>query len=173
MTKYDRGFKLKGAREGAAGTLPVRAVAARHGLDPSMVHRWIAAYRHHGQDSFLIDAGRYTDQFKVSVLARMSRDGLSVRQAMAIFGIAGPGVIPRWQRQYDSGGIGALTPTRDRFRMRKKPATSKPAKDLTHDQLLKELEYLRAENAFLKKLDALIQEEQAAKRALQRKPSKD
>jgi transposase len=173
MTKYDRHFKLKVAREGAAGTLPIRSLAGRHGLDPSMVHRWIAAYRHHGQDSFLVVSKRYTDRFKASVLARMSRDGLSVRQAMALFGIAGPGVIPRWQRQYHLGGIGALTPTRDQFRMRKKPATPKPAKDLTHDQLLKEVEYLRAENAFLKKLDALIQEEQAAKRASQRKPSKD
>ena len=39
--------------------------------------------------------------------------------------------------------------------------------------MAKELEYLRAENAFLKKLDALIQEERAAERELARKPSKD
>lgn len=42
---------------------------------------------------------------------------------------------------------------------RKQPA-KKSDQDRSCDELLKELEYLRAENAFLKKLDALIQEEE-------------
>ena len=49
----------------------------------------------------------------------------------------------------------------------------KPDEELTRGELLKELAYLRAETAYLKKLDALIQEEQAATRAKKRKPSKD
>ncbi|MNI63369.1 hypothetical protein D3C81_2083750 [compost metagenome] len=54
----------------------------------------------------------------------------------------------------------------------KKTRSSKPAEDMSRDELLKEVAYLRAETAYLKKLDALIQEEQAAQRA-KRKPSKD
>jgi transposase len=38
--------------------------------------------------------------------------------------------------------------------------------------LLREIEYLQAENAYLKKLDALIQEETLAQRSKQR-PSED
>ena len=37
-----------------------------------------------------------------------------------------------------------------------------PDANRSHKDLLKELEYLRAENAYLKKLDALIQEKKAA-----------
>ena len=42
----------------------------------------------------------------------------------------------------------------------KKPPIAKPkaANEMTKDELKDELEYLRAENAVLKKLDALLQE---------------
>lgn len=56
--------------------------------------------------------------------------------------------------------------------MRKKPIIPKPDEELTREELLKEVAYLRAETAFLKKLDALILEEQAATRGKKRKPSK-
>jgi|GEM_PF-4881066 len=39
--------------------------------------------------------------------------------------------------------------------------------DKTHAELLKELEYLRAENAFLKKLNALIQEQESEQQSPQ------
>ena len=56
--------------------------------------------------------------------------------------------------------------------MKKKPAVPKRPEDMSPKELFKELEYLRAENAFLKKMDALIREEQAAEQAKQ-KSSKD
>jgi transposase len=39
-----------------------------------------------------------------------------------------------------------------------KPAEDKSFSDMTHKELLRELEYLRAENAYLKKLKALREE---------------
>lgn len=54
---------------------------------------------------------------------------------------------------------------------RKLPA-QKPDSELTHEELLKELEYLRAENAFLKKYDALLRKEEAAQNK-KRTSSKD
>ncbi|WP_162619477.1 hypothetical protein [Salinicola peritrichatus] len=57
--------------------------------------------------------------------------------------------------------------------MPQKPPSPPPAdEERSHEELLEELAYLRAENAYLKKLDALIQEEQAA-RGKKRKSSKD
>lgn len=53
-----------------------------------------------------------------------------------------------------------------------KTRSSKPPEDMSRDELLKEVAYLRAETDYLKKLDALIREEQAAQDA-KRKPSKD
>ena len=173
MVRYERRFKMKVAREGAAGSVPVKALADAYGLDRSMVHRWIETYRQHGRESFSGRPRRYTTKFKISVLKRVMRDGLSTRQAMVKFGIGSATAIRTWQDQYDLGGVSALAQPRDRPRMKKKPAVPKRPEDMTPKEMAEELEYLRAENAFLKKLDALIQEEQAAERALARKPSKD
>ena len=50
------------------------------------------------------------------------------------------------------------------------PPSSSPAEDTrTRDELVAELNYLRMENAYLKKLEALIQ---AQKKAAVRKPRK-
>jgi transposase len=57
--------------------------------------------------------------------------------------------------------------------MRKKPIVPKPDDQLTREELLEEVAYLRAETAYLKKLDALILHEQTAMRESKRKPSKD
>ena len=42
-----------------------------------------------------------------------------------------------------------------------------------HEELLKELEYLRAENAYLKKLQALVEERIVRESGKEPKPSKD
>lgn len=173
MIRYERRFKLKVARAGAEGARPVAALASQYGLDRTMVHRWIETYRRHGQQSFKGSrAQRYTPGFKVAVLKQIRRNGLSLRQAMVKFDIGSATVIKAWRDQYDLGGTNALAPARDRPRMKKKPPVPKRPEDMTPKELCKELEYLRAENAFLKKMDALIREEQAAEQA-QQKSSKD
>lgn len=48
-----------------------------------------------------------------------------------------------------------------------------PAKDMTMEELQKELAYLRAENDYLKKLEALIQAEKTEALVKKRKWSKD
>lgn len=52
------------------------------------------------------------------------------------------------------------------------PPADVPERSMSQDELIEELLYLRAENAYLKKLDALIQEEEAAARSKKRKRSK-
>jgi transposase len=138
-----------------------------------MVHRWIETYRQWGQQSFMGRPRQFSPAFKVAVLKQIEREGLSIRQAMVRFGISSSRSIDAWRTRYDLGGVGALGPARDRPAMKKKRSPPKPLADMTPKEMAIELEYLRAENAVLKKLDALIREEQAAKLALQRKPSKD
>lgn len=106
----------------------------------------------------------------------MQRENLSRMQIQAILGIRDPGAISRWERQYHEGGFPALLP-RPKGRPPKMPI-SLPAKPTppdsepdtrTREQLLKENEYLRAEVAYLKKLDALIRAEQRQTRRAKRK----
>ena len=177
MAKYDERFKVEVAQLGAQGTISVGQVATRYGLDYSMVRRWVDVYRHHGPAGLAKGYRRYQASFKLEVLERMRVEGLSARQATALYGIPNARLIGTWQRQYDQGGLEALVPARERRpRMpSKKPLASptKPDQEKTREELLDELAYLRAETAYLKKLDALIREKQATARAKERKPSKD
>lgn len=170
MVVHDPSFKLKVVQQYLAGPDGIKPVAMAHGVTRAMVQRWVAAYRHHGAAGLAPKRGGYTASFKREVLQRMWRDGLSYRQTAALFDVRGERIIGAWERQYHAEGVDGLT-----SRRRGKPAAMtrpKPPKmalkvpDASRSQkaLLAELEYLRAENAYLKKLDALIQEKKAAQK---------
>lgn len=98
----------------------------------------------------------------------------------AHFGIPSGNVVEGWRKVYDRKGFLGLhkqAGKRTDTAMTKKKATKKEtsSEDLAAQKLAKlqkEVEYLRAENAFLKKLDALVREEEAAKaQSRQQKPS--
>jgi transposase len=100
----------------------------------------------------------------------MQRDELSLREVSALYDIRDAGSVARWARLYDEGGINALTP-RPRGRPRKmvtslppKPTEAGTPDERSREELLKENEYLRAEVAYLKKLDALLAKKQAAQK---------
>jgi transposase len=90
-----------------------------------------------------------------------------------VFDIRDANRIAQWKGQYDSGGIEALTPRRRGLPVKqpKRPAVHSPKTDeaRTREDLLKELNYLRMENAYLKKLDALIQADKLAAQHKKRK----
>ncbi len=107
---------------------------------------------------------------------------MSLVQAAVIFAIPQDAVVGKWLKIYKRcGADGLLTETRGRKRnmmAKKKPIKRKALKvpGTSEEKIValqKELEYLRAENAFLKKLEALTQQEEAAKAQSKRqKPSK-
>jgi transposase len=171
MSKHDEQFKIKAVLEYLSGRLGgLRTVADAHGIDSSTLRMWVASYRMHGALGLRRKGASYTAAFKLSVLERMQRDTLSLRETAALFDIRCATHISRWQRQYDVGGLDALTDRRGR---RENMPTKPPAKpprpvnspgteERTLAQLREENEYLRAENAYLKKLDALIQQKRTA-----------
>jgi transposase len=137
----------------------------------------VASHAAHGVPGLSKKVSRYDAGFRLSVLERMWKDGLSYRQTAALFDIRSAGCLSVWEKQYKRGGIEALAPRR-RGRPRSMPeppitgsGTDGPQSDETksREELLAELAYLRMENAYLKKLEALAREHQAPTR---RKPSK-
>ena len=92
----------------------------------------------------------------------MWENELSYGQTAVQFDIRNPGVLSVWERSFHSGGLDALKPRpRGKFTAMAAP-TAKP--DIPSDEgkrsqeeLLAELAYLRMENAYLKKLQALVQ----------------
>lgn len=172
MTKYDEQFKLSVVQSYEAGRQGFRSVAQRYGLDYAMVRRWVAAYRQHGVSGLRKKFSHYSAEFKMSVLRRMQQEELSAREAITLFDIrGGAGVIADWQRRYHEQGLAGLQPKpRGRPKKMPVPESSKPINPLPDDarsreDLVEEVQYLRAEVAYLKKLRALLQaKEQAAQK---------
>ncbi len=175
MAKYDERFKLLVVQQCLQEDVSLGEVARQHGLDESTVRPWLENYRQHGVQGLRKKYSHRSAAFKREVLERMWRDGLSQRQTAALFDIRERSAIGRWERQYHSGGLTALEPQRKgRHPMPQKPPSPPPSdEERSQEELLKELAYLRAENAYLKKLDALIREEREAARGKKRKSSRD
>jgi len=134
----------------------------------------VASYELRGSAGLAKKFIHYDAAFKQEVLERIDRDGLSDRQAAALYDIRHAGSINLWRGQYDAGGAGALAPrTKGRRPMPHKYPPAPTPKDMTEDELRKENAYLRAELDYLKKLKALIQAEQTEALVKKRKWSKD
>lgn len=164
MTKYSEQFKLDVVQDYLVdGSGGLRAVAQRHGLPSHFtVRKWVLAYQLHGDAGLSKKLSQYSAEFKLSVLQHMWDNQLSITQAAARFDIRHHAVVGIWERAYRDGGVGALA-----SRPRGKPksmATSIPKPDSPPDddnrsreELLAEVNQLRMELAYLKKLDALVQ----------------
>jgi transposase len=182
MSKYSSTFKQEVVAYYGNGERSYREVGLRFGLDYSMVRRWVASYAAHGIAGLSRKHSHYDAQFRLSVLERMWKDRLSRRQAAALFDIRNVRCLSVWERQYERGGLEALAPRRrGGSRSMPKPPVALPSvtdtvKDgppddeaRSREELLAELAYLRMENAYLKKLEALTQARQAP---IGRKPSR-
>jgi transposase len=168
MGKYSEQKKLAATEEYCRGRFGLREVARRHRVNFASLRLWAAAYRVHGARGVRRKARKfYSAEFKLNVLRRMNAEMLSQRQAAALFNIRRRDIIGAWKRAYEIGGVAALSPhSRSRLKpMAKKAETESDEVDdktRTRKQLLEELDRLRMENAYLKKLAALAQLDEPA-----------
>lgn len=177
MAKHDEQLKLEIVQKYLSGGAGQRELAQRYGVGRNSLRSWINGYREHGESALRKKRSEYSAEFKLSVLHRMKRQALSQTQAAARFDLrGGAGVLAQWQRLYDEGGLQALHPKprgRPKTMPKPKPIESPPpqASDAsTLEALRQENEALRAEVAYLKKLEALVRaKRQAAQK--ERKPS--
>lgn len=106
-----------------------------------------------------IPNNRYTPEFKEMVVRRVREENLSYNEAEREYGIAHR-MIQKWERIYLIEGIEGLAIERRGRGNKGRPA--KFPKEIEED-LLKEVQRLRAENAYLKKLQALVLDEERHK----------
>ena len=100
---------------------------------------------------------RYTPEFKPLVVETMREEDLSVREAMRRFEINDHGIIERWERIYlEEGAEGLAIERRGR---RRGGQLAKLPKEV-EEGLIAENQRLRAENEYLKNLQALVLEEE-------------
>lgn len=177
MAKYSDEFKL-GVVFYCLDGRSFCETAKHFNLDHSIVVHWVKLYQTHGIDSLRRKRSKtvYTVDFKQAAVFRLLA-GESVK-ALAIELNLGDFNLRQWLKAYNQYGIMGLYPkpkgripvntASDKSDKAAKPAkTSKVDKAQSqsneHANLLRRIQYLEAENAYLKKLDALIRQRQQSK----------
>ena len=162
--RHDLDFKIKviayyqqGHTKGATGK--------KFGVNPQFVRKWIEQYQHGGIDAIKPKTSktRYNSEFKIKVIEAMLTEELNQSETALKFHISSPALISHWHNAYRLHGMSGLTPKYKGSNTVTSPITDKPDDEKTPAELKRENEYLSAENAYLKKLDARLKErEQAA-----------
>lgn len=171
---YSTHFKLKVIREKEQGySYPF--LAKKYGLKHSTLKNWWSQYQMFGEAGIekSLSKTNYSGEFKLSVLNYRHIQKVSYRETAEHFGIKNSSTIANWQRSYDTKGLAGLERSIGRPQKRGTHAMSnkeeKP-RDLTPSELEELLElrektqYLEAELAYLKKLDALIRKKSHTKK---------
>ena len=103
----------------------------------------------------------YSGKFKQTVVEDIRKNHLSYGEAMRKYGIGGTMSIQHWERIYlEEGPEGLSIERRGRGSKGRPPKLDKKVKE----DLITEVQRLRAENDYLKKLNALVTEEERQNR---------
>jgi transposase len=177
MKKHTEQFKLAIVEQYLMGLAGYKTLSLEHDVARSLIRRWVAFYRHHGVEGLKRKTARYSADFKLSVLQHMWKAKLSYSETAALFNIRGQCYLGLWERCFRDGGIVALSancpgnPIKTPAPKKTDPPPSAPleAPDdqaRSREDLVTELNQLRMEVAYLKKLKALVlADQQAATRA--------
>ena len=113
-------------------------------------------------------------ELKQQIVSDIEKNHLTLVQASLKYGVS-TDIIKIWRRIAREQGLDALLITKKRGRL---PIMGRPRKkkqeEMTElERLREEVEYLRTENALLKKVKALVEEREARLREIGQKPSKN
>lgn len=143
-----------------------RTVAKMLECNHEVVRRWLKRYEQFGVEGLILKHGTYTGEFKQHVVEYMHEKHLSISETAVVFGIPSDTTLGKWVRIFYEEGPQALH--RDNRGRKKSMTTDKVKKEKlnnkaelneeTEEDLIAENQRLRMENAYLKKLNALVQE---------------
>jgi transposase len=170
--KYDYAFKEECVKLVLEKHHSYGFVSTLKGAEKSNIRRWVGFYKQFGE-SGLIPRMRcsYSVDFKLKVLQSIDKERLSLNETCLKFNIPTSSIFIKWKRDFANFGLEGLKPkpkVKAKSMSNIKRKKYKSDKPLTREEeLLLEIEALRCENELLKKLQALIQAEEKARK---RKP---
>ncbi|WP_255258199.1 helix-turn-helix domain-containing protein [Bacillus sp. AFS018417] len=168
MTKYSLETKLAAVHAYLDGVESFQVTAQKHNVNIVMLKKWVAKFREHGLAGLQKGYTDYSIEFKMDVLNYINKTGASILEATTVFNIPSSNTVWMWKELFDTQGIDALQPKKKgRPSMKKKPEKNQP--EGSEESLKAEIERLRMENAYLKKLHALIQEKEKSQNKTKRK----
>lgn len=160
MTKYSNELKLQAVLCVLDKGYTKGAVAKQFGVSHGDIQKWVDTYETNGLEGLTKKRSTYTGDFKQHVIEYMYANDLSARNTAAKFNIAEHGTILKWERIYYTEGPEALyRHNRGKANKMKKDTLQRSNMDRnSEEELMSEIQYLRMENEYLKKLNALVQE---------------
>lgn len=141
--------------------LSKKEVALLYNTDISVIKRWVSYYEFSGIEGIISKPQYYDGNFKVKVIEYMHKNCLSIRETARKFNIPQHSTVSKWERIYCEEGPAALSQEcrgRCKSMNSKKQIKLKQVNEQTKEDLIAEVQRLRMENDYLKKLNALIQE---------------
>ena len=160
MAKVTVEQRIQAVQRYVNGHESINDIASDVGVSGQVMSEWVRRYLENGIETFLKSYTNYSAEYKMSVLNYMNETGTSSIDTAAIFNISSPGMIRNWKKKYEDGGYDALV-SKKKGRPSMKKDTKKTTKPALAKGSVEELEarikQLEMENAYLKKLNALVQ----------------
>ena len=128
----------------------------------SNIRYLITLIKKHGYDILRKDKNRtYSKDFKLQIINRILINHESINSVAINIGLVSPSILHNWLSKFKENGYNVV----EKKKGRKPKSMTKPKKNekvLSEKDKIKQLEeenlYLKAENEYLKKLRALVQE---------------
>ena len=139
------------------------------GIAYQTIRTWVKHYEHEGISGLTIKNKGYSGEFRVYVVEYMRKHKLSLVQTAIHFSLPDHTRVRVWNKIYDEKGPQYLMEEhrgRNKMKSKNKKKSVKKQNDITEKELLKKIEYLETENAYLKKLNALIQDKEKSKKEI-------
>ncbi len=149
--------KLAVINEYLEGSIGIMRLANKYSISSTGdIRFWLERYKVHGVDGLKnVHNEKYSTEFKTSVVEYMCATGSSQQATAAHFNIPSRETVRRWQKLYEElGREGLISKPKGRMPM---PRKHNEKNNHSKIELAQENQKLRMENAYLKKLYALIQ----------------
>ena len=161
MSKYSNEFKLKVVKYYLEEHHSYPECCKKFNISSwTPIQSWVSKYKLYGVEGIIKPLkSSYDGQFKQNVVEYMHDNHLSATEVSNYFRLGNANVVLKWERIYYEEGPQALYEER-RGRNKKMSSKSKKknlSKEIEKD-LIEEVQRLRMENEYLKKLNALVQE---------------
>lgn len=133
------------------------SLSKKYGFSESECRYLVCLIKKHGVEVLNRNTKTYyTNEFKEMLVNKVLLENHTMHSISLEYGLKNSCILKNWVSKYKKKEY-----TGEDLKQGKIPMPQKPKKDEGFTQLEKEVEYLRAENEYLKKLDALVQKNRA------------
>ena len=169
MSKIQIEEKIQTVKRYLEGEESLREIGQSIGIDKSEIRYWVQRYQYHGEKGFKKPYTSHSGQFKLDVIHYMIDENTSIRDTAARFNLPHHSALRRWIDAYREKGADAFSSTEERRLPMKHKSENNKKPSVSEEELRKEIDFLRMENTYLKKLNALVQEQEKLQKKTKRK----